>query len=121
MTTTDSVPVNPHPVIAEPISQPILLSVEEQTKIRDAIVRVWSTDETCYDEKKKFWFVHFPASTNEDEDDELDHWYYVENDNIQITPVGNDTLMIMNPYIFVTDEVWPDVSGLNCVKHTVVN
>lgn len=119
MSATNSVPVKPQIVIAEPtpISQPTILSVEEQTKIRDAIIRVWAVDETCYDEQKQFWFIHFPAT----KDDESDHWYFTEQDDIQMSTLGNGTVMILNPDILSINEVWPDVTGLNCTKHTIVD
>lgn len=120
MFLTQSEPVvHNQTVILEPTIQPTVVTVEDQNKIRDAIVRVWSTDEVCYDEHKHFWFIHFPP--NPEDEHPNDQWYYVEHDDIQITPLGNNTIMIMNPYSFLEHEVWPDVTGLSCTKHTIVS
>lgn len=111
--------VHTQQVIVEPTIQPTVVTMEDQTKIRDAIVRIWSTDEICYDEHKQFWFIHFPP--NPEDENPTDQWYYIEHDDIQITPLGNNTSMIMNPYALLEHEVWPDVTGLSCTKHTITN
>lgn len=112
-------PVSP-PITPESSVQ-LVMSVDEQTKYRNAITRLWKMDKLCYDEKKEYWFLHIPANmanTTDDDDEPSDHWFFTEHRDIEVIELSNNTIAITNPLLIFTTEVWPDVTGLNCTDVT---
>lgn len=96
------------------VETPPLLSVEERQQYRAAIVRVWVIDQSCYDEQQQIWFIHFP-DTNDEET--ADGWFYAKHGDIDVTKLGNNTLMITNSARIFYEQVWPDITGLVCENH----
>lgn len=107
--------------VAKPVSatdvMPSQVTNPRVDAIHAALHRAFRIDQSCFDSKNGLWLIH-ATDVPKDELSWDEGWYYSTNSQLETIKLGNNTLSIINTDNVFNDEIWPDITGLNCKTYS---